>query len=263
MNAQSLLPKLRAWFADYVRRFDSEDPMVQQNMDLKAEHTRRVCKAILDIGQSLDLSDEDLCLAEASAWLHDIGRFEQYSRYRTFADYKSENHAELGVKVIGANHVLDRLDSASTRIVLRAIRYHNRAALPVGEQERSLFFLRLLRDADKIDIWRVVTEYYRDAEHPRNPTIELDLPDIDRVSARVYDTLMNKKLVRMADLNTLHDFKLLQIGWIYDVNFPRTFQMVREKGYLETIRSTLPQESTRIREVYDRALAHLYKNAHL
>lgn len=262
MSPQSLLPSLKVWFSEYVRRFDSEDPLVQENMDLKADHTRRVCEAILEIGRSLDLSDEDLCLAEASAWLHDIGRFEQYSRYKTFADHKSENHAELGVKVIKTNRVLDRLDPGSAAIILRAVKYHNRAALPVGEVERCLFFLKLLRDADKIDIWRVVTEYYRQAEHHRNPTIELDLPDVDRVSARVYDTLMNKKLVHMADLNTLHDFKLLQIGWIYDVNFPRTFQMVREKRYLETIRNTLPQESTRIREVYDRALAYLCKNAY-
>lgn len=262
MNVQSFLPKLKAWFAEYVCRFDSEDPRVQENMDLKAEHTRRVCEAILEIGQSLELSSEDLCLAEASAWLHDIGRFEQYSRYRTFADYKSENHADLGVKVIGANRVLDPLESASARIVLRVVQYHNRAALPVGEEERCLFFLKLLRDADKIDIWRVVTDYYRHADHPRNPTLELDLPDVDRVSAPVCRTLMNGKLARMADVKTLHDFKLLQIAWIYDVNFPRTFQMVQERGYLETIRKALPQQSPLIQELYERARAHLQRNVH-
>ncbi|MBL7226115.1 MAG: HD domain-containing protein [Desulfobacteraceae bacterium] len=45
-------------------------------MDLKADHTSRVCEAIVNIGRSLDLSREDLCLAEAAALLHDIGRFE-------------------------------------------------------------------------------------------------------------------------------------------------------------------------------------------
>jgi hypothetical protein len=261
MNPQSFLPKLRAWFAEYVRRFASEDPVLQENLDLKEDHTRRVCEAILEIGRSLDLSHEDLCLAEACALLHDIGRFEQYLRYRTFADYKSKDHAELGVKAIRTNHALEALDPDAAHVVLRVVKYHNRSALPVGEKERCLFFLKLLRDADKIDIWRVVTEYYRQAGHHRNPTIELDLPDVDRVSARVYDALMKGKLVHVADLNTLHDFKLLQIGWIYDVNFPRTFQIVQERRYLEKIRDTLPQKSSRIAEVYDRARAHLYRNA--
>jgi len=97
MNAQSILPRLKAWFEDYIRQFYSNDPIVQENMDLKAEHSRRVCEAIMDIGVSRDVSREDLCIAEASGLLHDIGRFEQYRRYRTFADYKSEDHAVLGV----------------------------------------------------------------------------------------------------------------------------------------------------------------------
>ena len=60
MNAQSILPRLKAWFEDYIRQFYSDDPIVQENMDLKAEHTRRVCEAIMDIGGSLDVSREDL-----------------------------------------------------------------------------------------------------------------------------------------------------------------------------------------------------------
>jgi len=48
--------RLRAWFQDYVSRFSSEDPIVREIIVLKAEHTRRVCEAIVNIGESLDLS---------------------------------------------------------------------------------------------------------------------------------------------------------------------------------------------------------------
>ena len=261
MSPKSLLPGLKAWFAEYLHRFDSDDPTVQENMDLKAEHTRKVCEAIRKIGQSLDLSEEDLCLAEASGLLHDIGRFEQYRRYRTFVDHRSENHALLGVKVIQTGRVLDGLDPAGADILIRAVTYHNRAALPEGEPERCLFFLKLLRDADKVDIWRVVTKYYREAGNNRNRAIELDLPNTDGISAPVYEALMNGRLVQTADLKTLQDFKLLQIGWIYDVNFPRTFQIVGEKKYLEAIRETLPKESSRVRDIYERARAYLGQKA--
>lgn len=261
MNAQSLLPGLKTWFDDYVSHFSSNDPIVQENMNLKAEHTRRVCEAIIDIGESLGLSGDDLCMAEASALLHDIGRFEQYRRYRTFFDYRSEDHAALGVKVIQANRVLNGLDPAATDIIVRLVGYHNRATLPDGEEESCLFFLKLLRDADKVDIWRVVTEYYQQTENKRNHAIELDLPDMDEVSDSVYESLMNEKLVQMAHLQTLNDFKLLQIGWIYDVNFPRTFQIVRENAYLETIRDALPQGSIRVKEIYERARGYLERNS--
>ena len=82
MGAQSVLPALKIWFGAYIRRFSSEDPIVQENIDLKAEHTRRVCDAIKDIGASLSLKDEELCLAEMAALLHDLGRFEQFRRPR-------------------------------------------------------------------------------------------------------------------------------------------------------------------------------------
>ena len=261
MNAKAILPKLKAWFEDYIRQFSSEDPIVQKSMNLKAEHTRRVCDVIMDIGGTLDLSMDDLCMAKACGLLHDIGRFQQYIRYRTFSDYKSEDHAALGVEVIKANRVLNGLTPAIADIIVRVVRYHNRALLPVGEGNRCLFFLKLLRDADKVDIWRVLTDYYQNAGETRNPTIEMELPDIDQVSDPVYEALMNGKIAQVADLRTLNDFKLFQIGWIYDVNFPRTFQIVREKVYLELIRDALPQRSVRATEIYKRARAYLERNS--
>jgi hypothetical protein len=261
MNTQEILPGLKTWFKDYTRKFSSDDPVVQESMDLKTDHTTRVCEAIVNIGESIDLSREDLCLAEAAALLHDIGRFEQYSRYRTFSDYRSEDHAALGVRVIKANRVLHDLEPAMAEIIVRVVGYHNRAALPVGEEERCLFFLKLLRDADKVDIWRVITDYYQNTGHNRNHILELDLPDSPRISDSVYRALMNGKIVQMTDVKTLNDFKLLQIGWIYDINFPRAFQIVRENGYLELIRDALPETSVRVAKSYAGARAHLEQNS--
>ncbi|MBN1566567.1 MAG: HD domain-containing protein [Acidobacteria bacterium] len=262
LGKESLLSydRVENWFKQYVRRFDSEDPAVQENIDLKAEHTRKVCEAIRDIGKSLDLCEEDLCLAEICALLHDIGRFEQYSRYKTFADSRSENHALLGVRIIQDSGILDVLDVSAAGLIVRAVECHNRARLPEEEPERTLFFIKLLRDADKVDIWRVVTEYYRSSGNNRNRTIELDLPDDDFVSDPVYESLMNGQIVQMTDIRTLQDFKLLQIGWIYDLNFQRTFQIVRERKYIEAIRDALPRNSCRIKESYERARAHLERN---
>jgi len=107
----------------------------------------------------------------------------------------------------------------------------------------------------------VVTEYYQHAGSSRNQTLELDLPDSEEVSGPVLEALMNERLVQVADLKTLNDFKLLQIGWIYDVNFPRTFQIVRENRYLEMILDALPQNSSRIAQIYDRARAYLERNS--
>jgi hypothetical protein len=56
------------------------------------------------------------------------------------------------------------------------------------------------------------------AEHTRR-VCEI-IRDIDHISTPVYNALMDGRLVQMSELKTLQDFKLLQIGWIYDVYFP-------------------------------------------
>ncbi|HIJ20998.1 MAG TPA: HD domain-containing protein, partial [Deltaproteobacteria bacterium] len=117
---ENFLPKLKDWFEKYVEQFASVDPNIQASLDLKRYHTQRVCEAILDIGRHEGLSGEDLHMAEAAALLHDIGRFEQYRRYKTFSDRRSENHALLGVKVIQENRILKDVDPAKARIIIRA-----------------------------------------------------------------------------------------------------------------------------------------------
>ena len=140
MINQGTLSALKTWFADYIGTFESEDPEYKQNIELKAEHTRRVRMEILDIGNNLGLNGEDLHLAEALALFHDIGRFDQYARYGTFSDLKSEDHAILGVKVLRKTGVLEVLDQSTADLIMRCISYHNRAFLPEDESERCLFF---------------------------------------------------------------------------------------------------------------------------
>ena len=231
---------LNGWFIRYVQGFKN-DPATVRNIVLKEEHTKRVCREIIAIGTDLGLTNDELHFAEIIALFHDIGRFEQYARHKTFVDRRSEDHAELGVTVLRRFGVLDRWGEAIQDLVLRIIRYHNRAALPREETEPCLFFSKLLRDADKLDIWRVVTDYYRREDGERNGALELDLPDTPGFSDVVYLDLMRRKIVDMKHVMTLNDFKLLQIGWIFDVNFRPTLLAVRSRGYLEMIRHVLPK----------------------
>ena len=259
MELGTLLPKLKAWIEHYAARYTSPDPDVQAALDLKLAHTKRVGHAIEDIGKSEGLWGEELCLAEITALLHDIGRFEQFKRYKTFADLKSEDHAALGVYVIEEERLLQSVNEKTAQMILKAVMHHNKAVLPSTENGRALFFMKLLRDADKVDIWHVVTDYYRHAHERRNQTIEMNFPDTPEVSDAVYYSLMKGDIVQTSDLKTLNDFKLFQLGWIYDVNFKRTFQIVKERKYLEQIREALPKKSDPIDEVYQRAIAYLYK----
>jgi hypothetical protein len=113
-----------------------------------------------------------------------------------------------------------------------------------------LFFTKLLRDADKLDIWRVVTDYYHRKNDRRNGAIELDLPNTPGFSEEVYQDLMNRRIVDINHVKNLNDFKLLQIGWIFDINFDTTMQAIKSRRYLELIRDVLPK-SEKIQLIFE------------
>jgi len=249
---------IRTWFTEYVRTFKTGEAAFQRNIILKEEHSLRVCNEIVDLGRSLGLGDEELCLAETIGLLHDIGRFEQFKRYRTFVDRNSEDHAQLGVQVLKQNGVLDFLDAATRGLIVRAVSYHNRAELPEQESEECLFFSRLLRDADKLDIWKVVTDYYGSKDGVKNDALEYGLPDTGEISRAVYRDLSGGRMVDIGSLETLNDFKLLQIGWLYDINFGPTFQHIKQRYYLETIFDSLPP-SDKLDRLYGTVKTYLDK----
>ena len=253
---ESALNDLREWFSGYVQSFYSSDPIIQQALELKEKHSLRVCNEILNIGKELDLSHNNLRLAEAMALFHDIGRFEQFTRYQTFVDKKSENHGELGVKVLRQEKALAALDDDTQELILKAISYHNRLSIPEDEIHICTYFSKLLRDADKLDIYYLVSTYYYSNEAQRSAAIELDLPDTPEVSEEIMTNIAEGKTVSTHQLKTLNDFKLLQMSWIYDINCQPAFQVIYERDYLKKIRDTLPATEG-IDRIYSKLVSYL------
>lgn len=254
--SEQQLCHLQAWFTGYVGSFYTAHPALQSELTLKEQHSYRVSKEIKLFGNQLNLGGDDLRIADVMGLLHDIGRFEQVARYRTFVDGKSEDHAELGVKVLQREKVLATLEEETQQLILRAIAYHNRLSLPEDESPSCLFYSRLLRDADKTDILALFATYYHLAEAERSAVVELNLPDRPDVSAEILEDLRQGRTVKMQDLKCLNDFKLLQLGWVYDIHFPPTFAALRERGYLQKIRASLPA-SAELDQIYSQLLSYI------
>jgi len=248
---------LKKRFIRYARTFACGDAHQRNAVELKLRHSFRVCKEITAMAKALQLNPEDLRLAQMMAILHDIGRFEQFARHRTFIDSVSVDHAELGVTIIDENHILDRFDPEARDLIVKAVLYHNRRALPRDETPRLLFFSRLLRDSDKLDIWQVVIDTYLDGKNGKGYGIGVTLPDTPGISDGVYSALSRKQIVPFDHLQNLNDLKLFFIGWVYDINFPPAFRRISQRKYLDRIQSALPRKPDAIVEVCVKAQAYL------
>lgn len=235
------LDTFRNWFSEYTRTFYTDNAEDRRNIDLKVRHTYFVCENIVGIAKEEHLSDNDLMIAETAALFHDLGRFLQYSRYKTFRDSVSVNHGRLGAEVLDKEGVLRHLPLHELQLIMNAVRFHNAFEIPAFEDQQNVLFLQLIRDADKLDIWRIFAEYYESPEDQQPSAVGLGLPDLPGYSETVLSCLYKKTLVSLSGLKTLNDFKLMQLSWAYDLNCRHSFRLMAERGYIRKIAASLPQ----------------------
>jgi HD superfamily phosphohydrolase YqeK len=236
------LEKIKTWLMAFIRNFDSDDEFVSTNLTYKEVHSFEVAKICWLIAESLHVTEEEVLLAETIGLLHDTGRFPQFVRYKTYRDSISENHAMLGVKVLKEAEILDTLSRREKDIILTAILYHNSFILPELPKSHDLFS-RIIRDADKLDIFRFILE----SEGKRitgelQKTIHLELDDFPTCSDAMAESILNNQCCLYRDLKTAHDFKMLQLSWVFDINYPYTFKLLQERNYLSSLGSLLPQD---------------------
>jgi len=216
-------------------------------LKLKWDHSLNVAMHMEALAEHLSLNALQREEAYIAGLLHDAGRFQQYVQYHTFVDSRSEDHALMGCRVIHEQNWLHGLAPRSRKKILSAIAQHSRLNVSKTLDSATQQLVQMLRDCDKIDILRLVAGYYTDPEKARNHDIELDLPDAPELSSRVVETFLNGQLVNKTDLRTVNDFKVLQMGWINDLNFDWTGNNIQQAGYLREILGTLPESDAKRR----------------
>lgn len=241
------LSSLKEWFHRYCATFYCDDANDQRNILLKEIHTQNVCADMAILYAEDFGGGEGAATAEAAALFHDVGRFEQYRRYKTFRDSESMNHALLGVQVLAEHGVLSVLPAKEQKIIRESVLLHNVFAIPATVDPEVLPFLKLLRDADKLDIWRVFIDLFDTPPEERSSAATLGLPDTGAYTADLLDTLHQKKMISLSRLHTVNDFKLLQLSWIFDLNSRATFRLLRERRCIRRLAATLP-DAPRIAE---------------
>ena len=240
MNTQKF-EKLKTWVNKYIDNFYCDDDFINANIELKQAHTARVCDEMLYLTNSLSFEPHQEIVAQTISLLHDIGRFEQFQKYRTYSDCKSIYHNELGLKIIAENNLLEDINPDDKNIIEKAIEYHSLKQIPENIDTKIELYSKLIRDADKLDIYYVVIKYYNQyINDPDSFRLELELPDVPQYSSELVNSLLKGEKFDYKKLKSWNDMKLLQLGWVYDMNFAATFARLKEREYLRQIADFLP-----------------------
>ena len=234
---KELLKEMHSWMDAYMKSFHTDDEEVMQGIRIKEIHTGYVTAIAVQLAKHLKLSEHDVELAEIMGLFHDVGRFRQYSLYKTFNDAESEDHADLGLKVLSELDFIKKLSSEDENLVRFAIGRHNKKEIGPAPSKKALLFAKLLRDADKLDIYRVLSPFLGPEGADKAPKFiasdasQLVSPDF--IAGRQAD---------YRKLRTHGDRKLVRLLWIYDINFNWTLREIVKRGYVDRIIHYLPDQ---------------------
>ncbi|MFO7875922.1 MAG: HD domain-containing protein [Desulfovermiculus sp.] len=225
----------------FVAQYTEHEPEHQKHIELKLKHSLRVWEGVQRILGQEHREPRTARLAEIASLYHDLGRFPQYTNYRTFKDSASEDHGRLGFKVLRQSGLLHGLSRPDTRIVLQSVFLHNRAVLPAGLPAILHPVLGLVRDADKLDIVGVIAGHLFE-EDGSSQVLTLGLgQDPEKMSRKIIHQVRNKALVNYQDMIWVNDFKLLLCSWVFALNYSASRRIMAEQGEVERLLDSLPQ----------------------
>ena len=195
--------QLSALYDAYVDTFrvEGELPLM---MALKREHTSHVVENALAIasGEGFDPVTSRVC--EAAALLHVVQK-------GWLSDWPEEER----------------------RAILCAVLYHNRRDLPEGLDALTLAASQTVRDADKLDIFRVMEDRVKNTDWRHDSLAFWNLPTTARPSSVVVDAIRHGQPVDYQNIVSLADFVLVQVGWMVSgLAYSTTRRLTAERGHL-------------------------------
>ena len=221
--------KIICTFENYVSNYNLNDP----NIYLKYKHTGKVAENCERIAKSLNLSEQDIDLAWEIGMLHDIGRFEQLRRFDTFIDTESIDHAEFGADLLFKDGLIEKFDDEKENYELleKAVRLHSLYRLPDDLSERELLFCQVIRDADKIDIYRA---NYETGLHVIYHVTKEELLNSE-ITPEVYQVFCEERAIPRNIRKTIADNLVGHIALTFELVYPESKSMAIEQGYLKKL----------------------------
>lgn len=223
------ITKAKKEFKKYVEKYDINNPKIK----LKIAHIERTSEIARKMAESLELSKEDVELAELIGLLHDIGRFEQVKRYGTFVDYLSENHAKLGVDILFKDGLIrnfieeDRYD----RIIELAIINHNRDNKDITKDinDKEKLHIKLIRDSDKTDILYILT--FEDEKS----VWESEKLEEEKFTDEIYREFVENHNIIYRNRKTHADTLVCHFAYAFDFNFNYGLKYVLDNKYYDKL----------------------------
>lgn len=229
-------------FKEYVKTFDMDN----KDIYLKYEHTFEVVKVMELLCKKMNLDEEQTNLAKTIAYFHDLGRFEQLRSTNTYRDDLMD-HAEYGADLLIKEDYISKfsIDEKYYQVIEKAVRHHNKLDVIGDLTKEEELFVKLIRDADKIDIYRVIVKFF-ESNFIVEPT-EINLIDF-----------YNHKAIDKKNIKNKSDSLLCQLAFIYDLNYQESIEALKDYKYYQKFIESI-NVSDEEKETFNKIKQEVYK----
>ena len=221
--------------AGFYSLYNATSGDVREMCERKIRHTSEVANNCRMIAQKKGLCDYDCDLAWVTGMLHDFARFGQAVRTHSFVDSVQFDHAKLGARLLFTHHLVDDIIPGfegmcdeDKAVMEKAVLYHSDFELPGDLSEREKMFCVILRDADKLDIFRTVVES-GPAKVYGCSMEELLRGDI---SPEIEEAFFEHRPALYSDRVTKADYLMAHIALYFGLQEESSRQRAAEQGYL-------------------------------
>ena len=221
------IEKAKKEFEIFVQQYDLENEKIKR----KFGHSFRVMENAGQIAKSLSLPNEEIEVSKLIGLLHDIGHFETIKINDILNGNKKIDHGDLGVEILKKDSYLRKYieEDKYDNIILKAIKNHNKFKIEVGLSDRELLFSKIIRDADKLDI------FYEGAEMFWTKSKEIEEVNKSKISDEVFDIFKNNCSIDRKDIETETDGILKFIGFMININIKYDFEVLKKENYINRI----------------------------
>lgn len=181
--------------------------------------------------------------AKQALLFHDIGRFEE-----TVLAYKNSSLDTFGKKydhgVLGADILSENPPFNDMKIVL-AVRHHGHLIeefyndkdykkLSAEEQKIAETYIKIVRDADKLDLYNLQKTEYSIEKDPFFCSLSEE-QKYAPLSDEVKEQFFNMTTINHKSIKCFADRILGCISWIFDINYKYSLKIIDENEYIDVL----------------------------
>lgn len=222
---------------DIIKSIDEFKKYAQNyNMELdgikkKYEHSFRVMNISTEIAKSLNLNDEQIKLATLIGLLHDIARFEEYTRFDKFSLKNRFDHGDYAIKILKENNFIRKFieENSYDEIIFTAIQNHNKFMIEEGLDDEKILFCKIIRDADKVDIFYEGSEFFWRSEE------EIKTIENSSILDSYFESFISQKPIFRVEKQSILDELVACMGFVFDINYKYSFSVLKDKDYINKI----------------------------